>query len=256
MAHSPFAVLIDLEDQCVELGFGFLHFEDIESAEENSDEGNGKHDGQHEEGIGEEQRDLSDSGSVVSVEDLHEGEEGHIEVCEHVQSDIGVELELAQSGLHESSHSALAAALGNSKDYQVHHENEPSEYADVDQRLDQLADGELIEEIVLVEEVVVQSFVKQRVFSQDQVSNQEWLESIIQVRNKLEVVERHEGDQLHVLDEHPQRQEPDVSEEKHDELDDHESNHHEVDSARGASHECHLLVSIVELHFNSELSGV
>jgi hypothetical protein len=46
------------------------------------------------------------------------------------------------------------------------------------------------------------------------VRNEEGLEGIVEVRDQFEVIQWHEGDQLHVLKQGPQRKEANVSEEQ------------------------------------------
>jgi hypothetical protein len=50
------------------------------------------------------------------------------------------------------------------------------------------------------------------------MGNQEGLEHVVQVRDHTEVVERDESAQLHVLNQCPQRQETNISDEKEKEL--------------------------------------
>jgi len=51
-----------------------------------------------------------------------------------------------------------------------------------------------------------------------QMSDQEWLESIIKVRNQSKVIQRNESNQLHVLNKSPKRKETNLSEEEYKEL--------------------------------------
>ena len=61
--------------------------------------------------------------------------------------------------------------------------------------------------IVDVEEVIIKFLKKQGVIKQDQVGNKERLEGIVQVGDKLEIVDGHESDKLHVLNQDPKWQE-------------------------------------------------
>jgi hypothetical protein len=72
--------------------------------------------------------------------------------------------------------------------------------------------------------------------------NEEWLESIVQVRNQLKVIDGHESHKLHVLDQYPKWQETNISEEKHEELCDNEEQHDEVKILSSLTHVLHLLI--------------
>ena len=68
------------------------------------------------------------------------------------------------------------------------------------------------------------------------------LEGVVEVGYQLEIVQRHERDQLHVLDQGPQRQESHIAPHQHDELDDNDGDHHIVQSDSKVTIEGHLLV--------------
>lgn len=80
--------------------------------------------------------------------------------------------------------------------------------------------------------------------------DQEWLECVIQIGDKFEVVNWHEGDELHVLNESPARQEAHISEEKHEELESDQTNHDIIEINCCLSHVLHFGVSVIKLHGN------
>lgn len=97
MDNSPLVVFVDLEYKGIVVLFGLFNLEELESLENKSHEEDRGHNGNDEEDIGEEEGDLSDWSGVVLVLDLHHGEEGEVEVDQHEETDVGVELELAQT---------------------------------------------------------------------------------------------------------------------------------------------------------------
>jgi len=72
--------------------------------------------------------------------------------------------------------------------------------------------------VVVIEEVILHFFEDESFIGKHQVSNQEWLECIVQIRYQSKIVKWNECNQLHVLNQGPQRKESDASKEKHEEL--------------------------------------
>ena len=72
--------------------------------------------------------------------------------------------------------------------------------------------------------------------------NEERFESIIQIWNKLKVIDRHKSDKLHVLNKCPERKEANISEEKHEELEYNNTNHHIVEIRSCVFHEHHFFI--------------
>ena len=65
--------------------------------------------------------------------------------------------------------------------------------------------------VVDVKVVVFHLFIHGEVVEENEVSNQKWLERVIQVRNQLEIVNWHKSDQLHVLNQRPKWQISNIS---------------------------------------------
>lgn len=91
--------------------------------------------------------------------------------------------------------------------------------------MQKLRDWEIIVHIVFIKEVIRKVFEEERFVEYDQMRNQERFEDIIEIRNQFEVVNRHKGNQLHILNQSPQRKESYISEEKHKELYQDNTNH-------------------------------
>ncbi len=72
--------------------------------------------------------------------------------------------------------------------------------------------------------------------------NQEWLEQVVKIRNQLEVVKRHESNELAVFNESPKRKESHIPEEKDEKLEHNDGYHHIVESNCSVSHVSHLLI--------------
>jgi len=68
---------------------------------------------------------------------------------------------------------------------------------------------------------------------------QEGFEKVIEIRNQFEVVQWHKSNKLHVLNQGPERQKSNISEEKNNELEDNNSNHHVIEDHSCILHELH-----------------
>ena len=78
-----------------------------------------------------------------------------------------------------------------------HHKHEHDE--SVHEGLQQLGNVEVEVFVVVVEVLFSELLEEHALIEKDQVRNQEGLEHIVEVRNQLEVIDRHIGYELHVL---------------------------------------------------------
>jgi hypothetical protein len=111
MNDSPLVVLVNLQDKSVVVLLGFFDLEQLESLQDEGNEEDWSNNGDHEEDIGEEQSNLPYRGRVILVLDLHHREEGEVEVDQHEEPQIGIELELTQSGTDEAAESREGVKL-------------------------------------------------------------------------------------------------------------------------------------------------
>jgi hypothetical protein len=112
--HTPFTTFVNLEQQSVEALLGLFQLEHSEASENDGDEEHGHYNGNHEQNVREEHGHLAEGGGVISLNNLHDGEESDIEVDQHVVADVQVELELRKLGLNPSSASVLSVSAAES----------------------------------------------------------------------------------------------------------------------------------------------
>jgi general stress protein YciG len=190
---SPSGLFINLENKGVEGLFGVLDFHDLVSSANNGDQEDWNNDGEREDNVGRDGGHLSSLGGIISLDELHDREEGKIEVGEHVVSDVHVELVLSKAVVEEHTDSgSLSKGFGEHKDYNVGNDDEAEAKHDQEQGLTKLGNTEPIVIVVNVEVVILHVQKQEWLVGQNQVRYQEWLERIVQIRNHLEVVQRDE----------------------------------------------------------------
>mmetsp|Transcript_19663 Transcript_19663/g.14389 ORF Transcript_19663/g.14389 Transcript_19663/m.14389 type:complete len:348 (-) Transcript_19663:2305-3348(-) len=108
--HSPLVVLVYLEDEGVVVLLGFFVLEQLESLQDQSHEEDGSYDRDDEEDVRTEQGNLPYRCRVVLVLDLHHAEERKVEVHQHKEPYIHIELELTQSTTQETTKSCGTAS--------------------------------------------------------------------------------------------------------------------------------------------------
>jgi hypothetical protein len=132
--ESPSALFVDLEHNGVEGGLGLLDLHDLESLADDGHEEDWDHDGQDEDDVGDHGGDLSHLGGVIAINNLHGGEESQIEVAQHVESEVDVELVLGQEAADPGLvFGSLWSTKVESKDNDVADDNQDEQGADQEQ---------------------------------------------------------------------------------------------------------------------------
>jgi hypothetical protein len=119
-------------------------------------------------------------GGIISLDELHDREEGKIEVGEHVVSDVHVELVLSKAVVEEHTDSgSLSKGFGEHKDYNIGNDDEAEAKHDQEQGLTKLGNTEPIVIVVNIEVIILHVQQQEWLVGQNQVRYQEWLECII-----------------------------------------------------------------------------
>jgi general stress protein YciG len=229
-----------------------LDFHDLVSSANNGDQEDWNNDGEREDNVGRDGGHLSSLGGIISLDELHDREEGKIEVGEHVVSDVHVELVLSKAVVEEHTDSgSLSKGFGEHKDYNVGNDDEAEAKHDQEQGLTKLGNTEPIVIVVNIEVIILHVQQQEWLVGQNQVRYQEWLECIIQVWDHLEVVQRDESAQLHVLNQGPQRKETDLSVKQDEELEPDDTAEIPEHLLRHVSEPGHNWISEIKLQVNS-----
>ena len=174
------------------------------------DEEDRKNDVHYQEREGHDVSELA-SASIVCTPfpDLHHGEEGRIEVSQHVVANVDIELEMREHSCGPRIDFLISGVkLANEEENNMDDHKEPQQGEDPGEGLGQTIDREIVVTIILVEEV---SVIVCLIVEEDEVGNESWLECIIHERHQAEVVDRHERNELKVFDQDPDGDEADLA---------------------------------------------
>jgi len=104
---SPSALLVNLEDDCVEGGLSMLDLHDFKSFAHYSHQKDWYNKREDQNDIGYNSGHFSKLCGLVSFNKLHDGEKCQIKVGKHVESNVDIELELSKNASKNLTTSSL-----------------------------------------------------------------------------------------------------------------------------------------------------